>query len=147
MLHSQKVAQNLVRLTQIFLLVFFLFFFFARHLMPITFFRICFYFRDFFLGLSKQRKLLSEEWNELISRSSCPEVFYRKGVFRNFAIFTGKHLCKGLFFNTVAGLKKETLGQVFSCEFCKISGNTFFYRTLLEATSGYQLTSQFSLQL
>ena len=24
---------------------------------------------------------------------------------------------------------KETLGQVFSCEFCEISENTFFYRT------------------
>ena len=34
----------------------------------------------------------------------------------------------------VAGLnelyKKRTLAQVFSCEFCKISKNTFSYRTL-----------------
>ena len=27
-------------------------------------------------------------------------------------------------------IKKETLAQVFSCEFCGISKNTFFYRTL-----------------
>ena len=26
-------------------------------------------------------------------------------------------------------IKKETLAQVFSCEFCKIFKNTFFYRT------------------
>ena len=26
-------------------------------------------------------------------------------------------------------LKKETLTQVFSCEFCEIFKNTFFYRT------------------
>ena len=26
-------------------------------------------------------------------------------------------------------IKKETLAQVFSCEFCKISNNTFSYRT------------------
>ena len=26
-------------------------------------------------------------------------------------------------------IKKESLTQVFSCEFCKISKNTFFYRT------------------
>ena len=26
-------------------------------------------------------------------------------------------------------IKKETLAQVFSCEFCEISKNTFFYRT------------------
>ena len=31
----------------------------------------------------------------------------------------------------------ETLAQVFSCEFCKISKNTFFYRTLLVAASGF----------
>ena len=34
--------------------------------------------------------------------------------------------------NTYARLlKKETLAQVFSCEFCEISKNTFFYRTRL----------------
>ena len=52
------------------------------------------------------------------------------GVLRNFAKFTGKHPCQSLFFNKVAGLgnfiKKETLAQGFSCEFCEISKNTFF---------------------
>ena len=68
-------------------------------------------------------------------RSSRLEVFCRKGVLRNFAKFTEKHLCQSLFFNKVVGLrpdtllKKETLAQVFSCEFCEISKNTFFYRT------------------
>ena len=33
----------------------------------------------------------------------------RKGVLRNFAKFTGKHLCQGLFFNKVAGLRPATL--------------------------------------
>ena len=32
-------------------------------------------------------------------------------------------------------LKKETLAQVFSCEFCEISKNTFSYRTHLVAAS------------
>ena len=64
-------------------------------------------------------------------RSSHRRCSVRKGVFRNFAKFTGKHLCQSLFFNKVAGLacnfiKKETLAQVFSCEFCEISKNTFF---------------------
>ena len=31
--------------------------------------------------------------------------------------------------------KKKTLAQVFSCEFCEISKNTFFYRTPLVAAS------------
>ena len=66
-------------------------------------------------------------------RSSRPEVFSKKGVLGHFAKFTGKHLCQSLFFNKVAGqanfIKKETLAQVFSCEFCEISKNTFSYRT------------------
>ena len=49
-------------------------------------------------------------------------------------------LCQSLFFNKVAGprpnfIKKGTLAQVFSCEFCKISKNTFFYRTHLAGAS------------
>ena len=30
-----------------------------------------------------------------------PEVFYKKGFPKNFAIFTGKHLCWNHFFNSV----------------------------------------------
>ena len=35
--------------------------------------------------------------------------------------------------------KKETLAQVFSCEFGEISKNTFFHRTTLVAASGYSI--------
>ena len=52
-------------------------------------------------------------------------------------------MCQSLFVNKVADLrpqacnfiKKEALTQVFSCEFCKIFKNTYFYRTPLVATS------------
>ena len=37
-------------------------------------------------------------------------------------------------------LKKETLAQVFSCEFCKISKNTFFTENLWTTASGVSLT-------
>ena len=55
----------------------------------------------------------------------------KKSVLRNFAQFTGKHLCQSLSFNEIAGracnfIKKEILTQVLSCEFCEISKNTFF---------------------
>ena len=33
-----------------------------------------------------------------------PDMFYKKGVLRCFAKFTGKRLCLSLFFNKVAGL-------------------------------------------
>ena len=70
--------------------------------------------------------------NYLKFRSRHRRCSVRKGVLRNFAKFTGKHLCQSLFFNKVAALRlatlliKETLAQVFSCEFCEISNNTFF---------------------
>ena len=48
------------------------------------------------------------------NRSSRPEVFCKKGVGRPEA-------CNFI--------KKEGLAQVFSCKFCEISKNTFFYRT------------------
>ena len=55
-------------------------------------------------------------------RSSHQSCSIKKGVPRNFTKFTGKHLCQSLFFNKFANfIKKETLGQVFSCEFCEIS--------------------------
>ena len=59
----------------------------------------------------------------LIDRSSHLEVFYTKGVLRNFAKFTGNNLWQSLF------IKKETLAQMFSFGFYEISKNTFFYRT------------------
>ena len=45
-------------------------------------------------------------------------------------------LCQCLFFNKVCNfIKKDTLAQVFSREFCKISKNPFFHRTPLVAAS------------
>ena len=45
----------------------------------------------------------------LLSINSRPEVFYEKGVLRNFAKLTGKHTCQSLFFNKVAGFRSATL--------------------------------------
>ena len=42
-------------------------------------------------------------------------------------------------------IKKETLAQVFSCEFYEISKNTFFYRTPLVATSKGSMVPLLSL--
>ena len=40
-------------------------------------------------------------------RSSRPEVLCEKGVLRNFAKFTGEHMCQGLYFNKVAGRRHK----------------------------------------
>ena len=47
---------------------------------------------------------------------------------KNFAKFTGKHLCLSLVFNKVAVkfIKKETPTQLHSCEFCKILRTPIF---------------------
>ena len=57
------------------------------------------------------------------NRSSHRTCSVKRGILRNFANFTRKHLWQSLFYT------KETLAQAFSCEFCEISKNTFFYRT------------------
>ena len=85
----------------------------------------------FKIFLLLQLHLLQLTAKHRTTRSSRPEVFCKKGVLRNFAKVTGKHLCQSLFFNKVAGLRP----QVFSCDFCEISKNTFCYRTPLVAAS------------
>ena len=70
-------------------------------------------------------------------RSSHLSYSLKNGVLRKaFAKLTGKHLCQRLFFNKGKFLylkflfcKMETSVQVFYCEFCEISQNTFFYGT------------------
>ena len=53
-------------------------------------------------------------------RNSHHRCSVKKVVLKNFAKFTGKHLCLSLLFNKVADLiKKEALLQLFSCEFCE----------------------------
>ena len=75
-----------------------------------------------------------------IERSSRPEVFCKKGVIKNFTKFKGKHLYQSLFLIKLHAwacnfIKKETLAQVFSCKFCQILKNTYFYRIPLVAAS------------
>ena len=62
--------------------------------------------------------------------------FVRKGVFRNFAKFTGKHLCQSLLFNKIAGLRPATLFKMrlqhryFSADIAKILRTAFFMEYL-----------------
>ena len=84
-------------------------------------------------------------WTQTIFRSSHQRCSVKKDVLRNFTKFTGKHLHQSLFFNKVAGLRpeaynfinKETLAQVFSCEFCETSKNTLFTEHLWTTASAF----------
>ena len=70
------------------------------------------------------------------NRSSRPEVFCKKGVLRNFAKFTGKHLWRSLFFNKVPGLTPATLlakrlwHRCFPVNFVKFLRTPFFIEHL-----------------
>ena len=55
-------------------------------------------------------------------------MFCTKGALKNLVKFPRKPLCQSLLFYKVAAYK-ETLAQVFSCEYCEIFKNTFCYRT------------------
>ena len=55
--------------------------------------------------------------------------FFPVNTLKNLAKLTGKYLCHSLFFN------KETLAQVFSCEFCEIIKNTFLMEPLWRTAS------------
>ena len=72
-----------------------------------------------------------------------PEVFYKKRCsYRNFAKFTGKHLCQSLFFNKLAGLRPANLLKKklwHNCEFCKKILSTFFTEQLWTTASEYIL--------
>ena len=71
-----------------------------------------------------------------ISRSSCPEVFCKKGLLRNFAKFTEKHLCQSLFYNKRAGMRSTTLikrrlwHRSFPVNFAKLLRTHFLTRQL-----------------
>ena len=53
-----------------------------------------------------------------------------------------KNTCQGLYFNKVRpkAVNEETLVQVFSCEFCKISKNTFFTEHLRTTVSAFSFS-------
>ena len=70
-----------------------------------------------------------------LNRSSRKEVFCKKGVLRNFAKFTGKHLYQSLFFNKVAGkpatlLKKRFWHRCFPVNFAKFLRTPFLTEQL-----------------
>ena len=70
-----------------------------------------------------------------------PRFFCKKGVLKNFIIFTGKPLCRSLSLDKVHGsslqfIKKDTPAQVFSYEFCKGFKNNYFVDHVRSATSG-----------
>ena len=88
---------------------------------------------------------LQDRRNEACCFSQAASEKRRSWRFRK--IYWKTPVLKSLF-NKIAGIltcnyiKKETSGQVFSCEFSEIFKNTFFTEHLRATASGYQLNSR-----
>ena len=65
-------------------------------------------------------------------------MLYKKAVFKNLAIFTGKQLCWSLYL-----IKLEA--QLFSCEYCKNFKNTYSEEHLQMAASEVSREIAFAL--
>ena len=93
-------------------------------------------------AVSATWKILQMKMNKVSfdSRSSHQRCSIKKGALKNFAKFTGKHLCQSLFFNkgcrpkTGNFIEKETMTQLFSVNFVKFS-RTY----ILQKSSGWML--------
>ena len=71
------------------------------------------YIKKKVIGKDRQDGEYKKKIENMVRRSDCrssrPEMFCKKGVLRNFAKFTGKHLRQSLFFNKVEGFRPATL--------------------------------------
>ena len=75
-----------------------------------------------------------------LDRSRHQRCSMKRGVLRKFAKFTGNTFFRVSFLIKLHAcnfIKKETLAQVFSCEFCEFSKNTFFIEDLLTNAAVY----------
>ena len=100
------------------------------------------WFRDLFPSQSKEEEEVAGLISYgLVKQQKQPlEVFYKKGVLKNFAKVPGKHLFQSFSFNKVAHLRPATLlkkrfwHKCFPVNFAKFSRRPF-----LQNTSGWQL--------
>ena len=85
------------------------------------------FFNHFSLSLSRKKNCGNEVvvCSQCFLRSSCLQIFFKRGVLKNFANFTGKHAC----------IKKRSQHRYFPVKFAKFWRTIFFFRTPPAATS------------
>ena len=52
-------------------------------------------------------------------------MLYKKGVFEDYAKFTGKHLYQSLFFNKVAGLSLQIFKNISFTKYLQVTASRF----------------------
>ena len=62
-----------------------------------------------FVQAKRKTKKEGKQKTLSFTRSSLQEMFCKTDVLKNFAKFTGKHLCQSLSFNKTAGLRSKPL--------------------------------------
>ena len=81
----------------------------------------------------KVEKLLVFFFKSTYFWSSRLQMFFKVGVLKSYAIFTGKHLRWSHFWIKFQSFRPATLKvaprKVLFCEYCKIFKNSFFHRT------------------
>ena len=89
----------------------------------------------------KKVNLMLLSYLRYVLQKQPPEVFCKKTVLKNFAIFTGKHLFFRVSFlvklQVCNFIEKETLTQMFFCQYCGIFKNTYFQEPLRRAAPGF----------
>ena len=89
--------------------------------------------------MSRVQKFQGQDLFGWYIQKQAPGSFCKKGSFKNFAKFIGKHLYRSLFLNKVAAatlLKKRLQRRCFPVNFVKFL-RTLPFRTLLVAASVY----------
>ena len=75
------------------------------------------------------------------SEAAVCKYLFKIGVFKNFASMIGVHTCVGVSGLHAWNLIKKRLQHVFSCKYCEIFMNSFFYRIpLVAASEKYEYT-------
>ena len=93
-------------------------------------------------GIMKLSPVISPEiHSQMVKfRSSHRWCSAKKGDLKNFAIFTGKHLCRSFFFNKVAGLRPASLLKKRLRHRCfPVNFGKFLRTPFLQNTSGWLL--------
>ena len=74
-------------------------------------------------------------WHKISEKCNEQNVFHKKAVLKNFALFTGKHLCWNLCFNKNAGLQAWSFIKKRLQHRCFLANIEKILRTLIMKTS------------
>ena len=107
----------------------------VKHLLLIAITLVLLTYDNVHIGTTRDIRELPQLFQKILLpskmfRSSRPKVFCKKGAIRNFTKFSGKHLCQGLIFNEVAGLRLATLSKMRFWHRCFPVNFVEFLRTL-----------------